>query len=79
MQVDQCRPAAGVAHAFHQLTKVGARVCGQLVAGMAQVIQMNAKSGRGERGIPDLAAEVVCALESRQLAPKQTAEAGQAR
>jgi hypothetical protein len=40
-----------VAHAFHQLTKVGSCVSGQLVASMAQVVQINVKSSRSERGI----------------------------
>jgi hypothetical protein len=54
MQVDECRAAAGVAHPFHQLTKVGSCIGGQLVAGMAQVMEMNVKSSRGEP--PDSAA-----------------------
>jgi hypothetical protein len=58
MQIDKRRSAAGVAHAFHQLTKVGSCVGSQLIAGMAQVMQMNVESGRGERGIPDRAAKV---------------------
>jgi hypothetical protein len=38
-----------MAHAFHQLTKVGSWIGGQLVAGVAQVMEMNVKSGRGQR------------------------------
>jgi hypothetical protein len=40
VQVDESGPRAVVAHVFHQLAEVRARVCGELVAGMAQVMVM---------------------------------------
>jgi hypothetical protein len=43
VKVDESGHRAVVAHMFHQLAKVRARVCGELVAGMAQIM----KVGRG--------------------------------
>jgi hypothetical protein len=59
MQVDECRPAAGVAHAFHQLAEVRARVRGEHVPGMAQVVKMHRREpGRCQGTHPEPAPEV---------------------
>ena len=41
VQVDEGGAAGGVAHAFHQLTRVGARFGDELVPGMAQVVEVD--------------------------------------
>ena len=48
VQVDESGPAGRVAHAFHQLTRVGTCLSDELVTGMAQVVQVNAETGCGE-------------------------------
>jgi hypothetical protein len=40
VKVDESGPRAVVAHVFHQFAEARARVCGELVAGMAQVMIM---------------------------------------
>ena len=47
-----------MAHAFHQLTRVGTCFSDELVTGMAQLVQVNAETGCGECATPDAAAEV---------------------
>jgi hypothetical protein len=49
MQVDQGGASAVVAHVRHQFAKVRARVCGELAAGMAQVVKEHERCGRSER------------------------------
>ena len=58
VQVDESGAAGRVAHTFHQLTRVGTRFSDELITGMAQVMQVNAETGCGERATPDAAAEV---------------------
>ena len=59
MQVDQRGPGAVVAHTFHQLTRVRARVGGEDVAGVPQVVKVGAgQAGTGERRCPGAAVEV---------------------
>jgi hypothetical protein len=42
VEVDERGPRAVVAHVLHQFAKARARVGGELVAGMAQVVKVNA-------------------------------------
>ena len=59
MQVDERGPGAVVAHALHQLTRVRARVGGELVSGMAKIVKVDAdQAGSGKRGHPDAAIEI---------------------
>ena len=58
VQVDESGAAGRVAHAFHQLTRVGTCFSDELVTGMAQLVQVNAETGCGECATPDTAAEV---------------------
>jgi hypothetical protein len=58
MQVDQRGAAGGVAHAFHQLTKIRPGLGDQTVAGVAQVMKMDVHAGLRQGGKPDPAAEV---------------------
>ena len=58
MQVDQRGPAAGVAHALHQLPEVGAGLGDQVVAGMPEVVEVDPiEVGSGDRRNPDPVAE----------------------
>jgi hypothetical protein len=59
MQVDQRGAGAAVAHAFHQLPEVGTRRSGQVIAGVAKIMEVNAgEPGSGAGPVPDPAAEV---------------------
>ena len=58
VQVDESGAAGRVAHAFHQLTRVGTCFSDELITGMAQVVQVNAETGCGECATPNAAAEV---------------------
>jgi hypothetical protein len=58
MQVDQRGVAGGVAHAFHQLTKIRPGLGDQTVARMAQVMKMDIYPRCGHGREPDPAAEV---------------------
>jgi hypothetical protein len=42
VKVDESGPCAVVAHVFHQFAEARGRICGELVAGMAQVMKVNA-------------------------------------
>ena len=42
VEVDESSPGAVVAHVCHQFAEVRARVCGDLVAGVAQVVKVSA-------------------------------------
>src|SRR5262245_17816484 len=54
VQIDECGPAAGVAHAFHQLAKVGSRLGGQVIACVPQIVEVDSlEIGGGDRGNPD--------------------------
>ena len=54
MQVDQRGPAAGVTHALHQLAEVGARLGDQVVAGVPEVVEVDAlEVGSSDRRDPD--------------------------
>jgi len=57
VQVDESGAAGGVAHAFHQFTRVGACLGDELVTGMAEVVKVDAETGCGECAIPDPTAE----------------------
>jgi hypothetical protein len=50
VQVDQRGTAGRVAHAFHQLTEVGAGLGDQAVARVAQVMKVNVNAGRARAG-----------------------------
>ena len=51
MEVDECGPRAVVAHVLHQFAEARARVSRELVAGMAQVVKVNAgQADSGKRG-----------------------------
>ena len=43
MEVDESGPRAVVAHVLHQFAEARARVSRELVAGMAQIVKMNAR------------------------------------
>ncbi len=58
VQVDEGGAAGGVAHPFHQLTRVGPSLSHELVTGMAQIVQVDIETSRDERGTPGTAAEV---------------------
>ena len=58
VQVDESSAAGGVAHAFHQLARVGPCLSHELVTRMAQIVQVDIETGRDERGTPGTAAEV---------------------
>ena len=45
VEIDEGGAAGRVTHAFHQLTRVGARFSDELVPGMVQVVQMNVDAG----------------------------------
>ena len=60
VQIDQRGPAAGMAHAFHQLTEAGVGLGHQVIARVAQVVKVDAgQAGGGEcrrpRGAPEVA------------------------
>jgi hypothetical protein len=53
VQVDQRGPAAGVAHALHQLAQVRLGVRDQPVPGVPQIVKVNVgQAGNGDRGQP---------------------------
>jgi hypothetical protein len=41
VQVHPCGPGGGVAHPVHQLSQRGARLTGEGVAGMTEIVNMN--------------------------------------
>jgi hypothetical protein len=53
VQIDERGTAGRVAHAFHQLARVGARFSDELIPRLAQVVQVNVGAGRGEVRTPD--------------------------
>jgi len=53
VQVDESGPGAAMAHAFHQLPKVRARVRRQRVPGVSEIVEVHAdQADRADRGQP---------------------------
>jgi hypothetical protein len=46
--VDQRRTGAGMAHTVHQLAQARARIGGESVPGMAQVVEVDAGQAKGQ-------------------------------
>ena len=57
--INEGGPHTVVAHVFHQLAEARARVCGELVAGMAQIVKVDAgQADTGNGGLPHAPVEV---------------------